>query len=130
MAIIIGFGGTVAINVQSGGSVTRPVRNVSVSYERASLDMTQLSDFREKRLPGRIRRTATFDMMAQDGSSDDALRSHMYPTTLADTLNRTITLTWTDQGGIVYSMTGHLTSAQRSDDGSGPAMWSLSLEEA
>lgn len=130
MATIVGFGGTVSMNIQSGGSSTRPVRNIALSFERSSLDVTQLSDFREKRAPGRIRRTATFDMMAQDGATDDALRTHLFPTTLADAVNRTLTLAWTDQGGIAYTMTGHLVSAQRSDDGTGPGMWSLSLEEA
>lgn len=130
MPIIAGYGGTVSMNIQGGGVVTRPVRNIAVSFERSSLDVTQLSDFREKRVPGRIRRTATFDMMAQDGATDDALRTHLYPTTLADAVNRSLVLTWTDQGSIAYTMTGHITSAQRSDDGTGPAMWSLSLEEA
>lgn len=130
MAIIAGYGGTVSMNIQGGGAVTRPVRNIAVSFERSSLDVTQLSDFREKRAPGRIRRTATFDMMAQDSTTDDALRTHLYPTTLADAVNRSMVLTWTDQGSIAYTMTGHLVSAQRSDDGTGPAMWSLSLEEA
>jgi hypothetical protein len=94
------------------------------------LDVTQLSDFREKRAPGRFRRSASFDMMAQDSTTDDALRAHLFPTTLANTVNRTLTLVFTDQGNIAYTITGHLVSASRSDDGTGPAMWSLSLDEA
>jgi hypothetical protein len=130
MATIVGFGGTVTMNIDSGGVVTRPVRNITVSFERASLDVTQLSDFREKRAPGRFRRSASFDMMAQDSTTDDALRAHLFPTTLANTVNRTLTLVFTDQGNIAYTITGHLVSASRSDDGTGPAMWSLSLDEA
>lgn len=130
MAIIAGYGGTVSMNIDSGGAVTFPVRNIAVSYERASLDVTQLSDFREKRAPGRIRRSVTFDMMAQDSTTDNALRAHLFPTTLANAVNRSVALTFTDQGSIAYTITGHLVSAQRSDDGTGPAMWSLSMDEA
>lgn len=130
MAIIAGYGGTVTMNIDGGGVVTFPVRNIAVSYERASLDVTQLSDFREKRAPGRVRRSASFDMMAQDSTTDNALRTHLFPTTLATAVNRTVTLVFTDQGSISYTITGHLVSAQRSDDGTGPAMWSLSMDEA
>jgi hypothetical protein len=130
MALIAGYGGSVTLNFQSSSAITFPVRNISINYERASIDTTQLSDYREKRGPGRIRRTATFDMMAQDSSTDNALRLHMYPTTLAEAVGRSVVLSFTDQGSISYSMTGHLTSAARSDDGTGPAMWSLTLEES
>ena len=130
MATIIGFGGTVTLNFNAGGATTFPVRNISVSFERDSLDVTQLSDFRMKRAPGRFRRTASFEMMAQDSSTDNALRTHLYPTTLADTVNRSVVLTFTDQGSIAYTLTGHLTSASRTDDGSGPGVWSLSMDEA
>lgn len=130
MALILGYGGSVSLNFQSAGAVTFPARNVSVSYERSSIDTTQLSDYREKRAPGRWRRTATFDMIAQDGNADDAVRSHMTPSTVGDTQNRTVVLSWTDAGSKVYTMTGHITSAARSDDGSGPATWSITLEEA
>jgi hypothetical protein len=130
MAIIAGYGGTVTLNFQSSTAVTFPVRNVQISFERASIDITQLSDFREKRAPGRIRRTATFDMMAQDSTTDNALRTHLYPANLADAVNRSVALAFTDQGSIAYTITGHLTSASRQDDGTGPGMWSLTLEEA
>jgi hypothetical protein len=101
-----------------------------VSFERASLDVTTISDFREKRAPGRIRRTATFEMLAQDSTTDNNLRTHLYPTTLADAVNRSVVLTYTDQGSIAYTITGHITSASRTDDGTGPGIWSLSLDEA
>lgn len=132
MALIAGFGGTLTLNFNAAGAVTVPVRNVTISYERSTLDVTQLSDYIEKRKPGRVRRTATFDMMASDGSTDNVIREHMYPTTLANALNRSVVLSYTDSGGtpVTYTITGHLTSASRSDDGTGPGMWSLSLEEA
>lgn len=130
MAVIAGYGGTVTLNFQSGTAAAFPVRNIAINFERSSIDMTQLSDFREKRAPGRVRRTATFDMMAQDSTTDDALRLHMFPTTLAEAVGRSVVLVFTDQGSKAYTITGHLTSASRSDDGTGPGMWSLTLEEA
>jgi len=130
MALIAGFGGTLTLNFNGAGAVTVPVRNVTISYERSTLDVTQLSDYIEKRKPGRVRRTATFDMMASDATTDNVIREHMYPTTLANALNRSVALSYTDSGSIAYTITGHLTSASRSDDGTGPGMWSLSLEEA
>ena len=130
MALIAGYGGSVTLNFQSSSATSFPVRNISINFERASIDTTQLSDFREKRSPGRVRRTATFDMMAQNSTTDDALRLHMFPTTVAEATGRSVALTFTDQGSIAYTITGHLTSASRSDDGTGPGMWSLTLEEA
>ena len=130
MAIITGYGGTVTLNFQSSSAIAFPVRNISINFERASIDTTQLSDFREKRAPGRVRRTATFDMMAQDSTTDNALRLHMFPTTLAEATARSVALAFVDQASISYNITGHLTSASRSDDGTGPGMWSLTLEEA
>jgi len=130
MAVIAGYGGTVTLNFQSGTAAAFPVRNIAINFERSSIDMTQLSDFREKRAPGRVRRTATFDMMAQNSTTDDALRLHMFPTTLAEAVGRSVVLVFTDQGSKAYTITGHLTSASRSDDGTGPGMWSLTLEEA
>jgi hypothetical protein len=54
----------------------------------------------------------------------------MVPTTLAEAVGRSVALAFLDQGSISYNITGHLTSASRSDDGTGPGMWSLTLEEA
>jgi hypothetical protein len=130
MALILGYGGSVKLNFQSSSAVAFPVRNVSVSHERNSIDTTALADFREKRAPGRWRRTATFDMIAQDTSSDNALRTHMTPASVSDAQNRTVALAWSDAGGISYTLTGHITSAARSDDGSGPGTWSITIEEA
>jgi hypothetical protein len=130
MALILGYGGQIQLNFQAGGAVTFPVRNISVAHERASIDTTQLSDFRDKRAPGRWRRSVTFDMIAQDGAADNAVRTHMTPASVADAQNRTCVLSWTDAGGVSYAITGHLTSASRGDDGTGPGSWSLTLEEA
>ena len=130
MAYIMGYGGTVTLNFNGGGAVTAPVRNVQLQVERASLDVTLVSDFREKRLPGRVRRTASFDLLAQDLTSDDALREHIYPTSLANAVNRSVVLTFTDQGTKTYTITGHITSASRTDDGTGATVWSLTMDEA
>jgi hypothetical protein len=130
MALIAGYGGSVTLNFQGGTAAAFPVRNIAINFERSSIDTTQLSDFREKRAPGRVRRTATFDMMAQDSTTDDALRLHMFPTTLVEAVGRSVVLVFTDQGSKAYTITGHLTSASRSDDGTGPGMWSLTMEEA
>jgi hypothetical protein len=129
MALIPGYGGTVSLSIDGGGSVAFPVKNISITIERTSIDVTQLSDFREKRAPGRYRRTASFDMMAQDQQSDDGLRGHVVPANLANAINRTLTLTWANSS-ITYTLTGHTTSASRSEDGTGVAMWSITVEEA
>jgi hypothetical protein len=130
MALISGYGGSVKLNFNAAGESTFPIKNVSVQFERSSIDVTQLSDFREKRAPGRVRRTVTFDMMAQDGNTDNALRTHLYPTTLADAVNRSVVVTFRDQGSIDYIITGHIVSASRSDDGTQAGMWNISVEEA
>jgi hypothetical protein len=41
-----------------------------------------------------------------------------------------VVLALTDQGGKAYTMTGHIVSASRTDDGSGAVVWSLTLEES
>lgn len=129
MAFIMGYGGTVTLNIDGGGVVTYPVRNISVNHERQSLDITQLSDYQEKRAPGRYRRTASFDMIAQDSTTDNALRSHVVPSSLANALNRTATLVFSN-ASISYTIVGFVTSATRTDDGTGPGTWSITLEEA
>lgn len=129
MALIPGYGGTVQLNIDGGGLVTFPIKNISINVERSSIDVTQLSDFGEKRAPGRYRRTASFDMMAQDSTTDNALRSHIVPANLAAAVNRTMTISWVNSS-ITYTLTGHTTSASRSEDGTGPGMWSITVEEA
>jgi hypothetical protein len=129
MAIVSGYGGTFSLTLQGGTITAFPAKNVTISVARSSLDVTTIADFQEKRAPGRFSRTATFDVMAQNGSTDNAIRSHMNPTTLALAVAVTCTLTYVDQGSITYTIIGHMTSATRTDDGTGPGMWSLTLEE-
>jgi len=130
MPYIMGYGGTVSLNFNSGGSTTWPVRNIQLQVERASLDVTLVSDWREKRVPGRVRRTLSFDLLAQDAATDDPVREHIYPTSLANAVNRSVVVAFSDQAGKAYTITGHITSASRTDDGTGAAVWSLSVDEA
>jgi hypothetical protein len=130
MPYIMGYGGTVSLNFNSGGSTTWPVRNIQLQVERASLDVTLVSDWREKRVPGRVRRTVSFDLLAQDASTDDPVREHIYPTSLANAVNRSVIVSFSDQAGKAYTITGHITSASRTDDGTGAVVWSLSVDEA
>ena len=129
MAITPGYGGAFTLNFQAGTAANYPAKNVTFSHSRSSVDVTALTDFQEKRLPGRIQRSATFDCMA-DSSLDAGIRTHMNPTTVAEAQNRTVAFSYTDKGGIAYILTGHMTSATRTDDGSGPGMWSITVEEA
>ena len=129
MAIIAGYGGSFSLTLQGASAAVFPAKNITISVARSSLDVTTIADFREKRAPGRFSRTATFDVLAQTSTSDDNIRSHMNPSNLANAVAVTCTLTYIDQGSITYSIVGHLTSATRTDDGTGPGMWSLTLEE-
>jgi hypothetical protein len=129
MAITPGYGGSFTLNFQAGTAAAYPAKNVTFSHSRSSLDATALTDFQEKRLPGRIQRSATFDCMA-DSSLDAGIRTHMNPATVAEAQNRSVAFSYTDKGGVAYTLTGHMTSATRTDDGSGPGMWSITVEEA
>ena len=129
MAITPGYGGALTLNFQSSTAVTYLAKNVTFSHSRSSLDSTSLADFAEKRMPGRIQRSATFDCMADSGL-DVAIRAHMNPSSIGDAQNRTVAFSYTDNGSVAYTITGHITSATRTDDGSGPGMWSISVEEA
>ena len=130
MAITPGYGGAFTLNFQGAATAaTYFVKNVTISHSRSSLDSTSLADFKERRMPGRTQRSATFDCMADD-TLDVAIRTHMNPTTIALAHGVTVAFSYTDKGGLAYTITGHLTSATRTDDGSGPGMWSMTLEEA
>ena len=128
MAITPGYGGTFTLNFQAGTAANYPAKNVTFSHSRSSVDVTALTDFQEKRLPGRIQRSATFDCMA-DSTLDVAIRAHMNPATVTEAQNRSVAFSYTDKGSIAYTLTGHITSATRTDDGSGPGMWSITVEE-
>lgn len=130
MPYVFGYGGSVTMVLNGAGPATVPVRNIQLSYERQSLDVTLVSDFREKRVPGRVRRTVSFDMIVEDGTQNNPLRDHIYPTSLANAQDRTITLTYTDESAFAYTITGHIVSATRTDDGSGIATWSCQMDEA
>lgn len=130
MPLIAGYGGTFTLAFQGASATSFPAKNITISTSRASLDVTTIADIREKRAPGRFQRTATFDIMASDSTTDNVIRTHMNPTSLANAVAVSVALSFTDQGAIAYTMTGHLTSATRTDDGTGPGMWSLTLEEA
>jgi len=54
----------------------------------------------------------------------------MNPTSIAAAQAASVVFTYTDKGSIAYTLTGHITSATRTDDGSGPGMWSITVEEA
>lgn len=133
MALIHGFGGTLTFSGQSSVAV----RSFTMNIEKASLDVTTLSDFREKRLPGRVRRSGTMTLYRQDGTIDDTLRAHLIPADVAGTVAAVLTLKYVDQGTKSYDEYGagnaafniHITSASFTDDGTGPATWELSWEE-
>ena len=129
MAITPGYGGALTLTLDGSANATYLAKNVTFSHSRTSLDSTSLSDFREKRMPGRIQRSATFDCMA-DSALDVAIRTHMNPTTVALAQGVSCTFSYTDKGSLAYSLVGHMTSATRTDDGSGPGMWSITVEEA
>jgi hypothetical protein len=122
MPIVSGYGGTLSF----GGS-TYTVKDVKIKTTRQSFDITQLSDFKEKRAPGRIRRSGTLTLYVDTAQS--ALRTHLVPTTLANALAASVTLVFTDSATNATTMNIHVTDAEESHDGTGAAMWTLSFEE-
>jgi hypothetical protein len=126
MALIAGYGGSLSFSGQT--AVT--CRSVTVNLERASLDVTQIGDYVEKRAPGRIRRSGTMTLFRNDGAVDNAIRSHMNPANLAAATGATLTFSYTDQGSQAYgSYNIQITSASISDDGTGAAVWELTWEQ-
>lgn len=129
MALIAGYGGTVAFS----GTSAVACRSVTITQERASLDVTQLSDYIEKRAAGRARQSGSLTLYRQDSTVDNALRAHILPTSLTNavTTTATLTFTYTDQGSQAYgSWNIIITSATLTDDGSGAATWELTFERA
>jgi len=130
MGYVFGYGGSATLNFNAGGAATYPVRNIQLSTERASLDVTLVSDFREKRVPGRVRRTVSFDLIVEDGTANNAFREHIYPTLLNNAQDRSVVPVYTDESAQAYTITGHIVSASRTDDGAGIATWSCQMDEA
>jgi hypothetical protein len=137
MALITGFGGTITFGGVTG---TVQVRSFTLNVERASFDATLLADYREKRLPGRIRRSGTLTLLRQDGTIDDVLRGHLFPNDLTAATTGTgvtLTLKYVDQGTKSFDEWGsgtnpmsiHITSASINDNGTDLALWELSWEE-
>ena len=129
MALIAGYGGTVAFS----GTSAVACRSVTITQERASLDVTQLGDYIEKRAAGRARQSGSLTLYRQDGTVDNALRAHILPTSLTNavTTTATLTFTYTDQGSQAYgSWNIIITSATLTDDGTGAATWELTFERA
>lgn len=127
MALIAGYGGTLAFSGQSSVAC----RSVTINQERAALDVTQIGDWIEKRAAGRARQSGSMTLYRQDASVDNALRAHILPTTLANAVTTTasLTFTYTDQGTLAYGAWNiMITSATLTDDGTGAAMWELTFE--
>lgn len=133
MALISGYGGTITFSGQS--AVT--CKSITVNYERASLEITQIGDFIEKRAPGRVKRSGSLTLYRNSSTVDDNIRAHIYPSSLANAATAVLTLNYTDQGAIQYpGSSGNavqniiITSAAITDDGTGAAMWELSWEQS
>ena len=132
MALVPGYGGTVTFSGQSSVAC----RSVTINQERAALDITQIGDYIEKRAAGRARQTGSMTLYRQDGTVDNTLRAHILPTTLANAVTTTATLTftytdYTSGGGNVYgSWNIIITSATLTDDGTGAGLWELTFERA
>ena len=129
MALIAGYGGSVSFSGQS--AVT--CKSITINMERDSLDVTQIGDYVTKRAAGRVRRSGTMTLYRNTSTTDANIRSHMFPTSLALATGATLTLSYTDQGGISYPSSStfaiQITSATISDDGTGAAVWELTWEE-
>lgn len=126
MALIAGYGGTVTFSGQSAVSC----KSVTMNFERDSLDITQIGDYRQKRAPGRVRRSGSLTLYRNSSTVDDALRTHINPTSLGDATGATLSFSYTDQGGVAYtSIPIQVTSAVISDDGTGAATWEITWEQ-
>jgi hypothetical protein len=133
MALISGYGGTVTFSGQS----TVKCKSLTINWERDSLDVTTVSDFQMKRVPGRFRRSGSMTLFRQDSTVDDNIRTHIQPSTLAEATTAVLTFKYVDQSGISYDIVGaattamniQITSATFTDDGTGVGLWDLTWEE-
>ena len=133
MANFAGYGGTLTFTGQS--AVT--CRSVTINWERASLDVTLIGDYRERRAPGRIRRFGTITLFRGDGTIDATLRSHLQPVDVPTAQAATLGLKYVDHATVTYgniatpanNIAIQITSAVLTDDGTSAAIWELTWEE-
>jgi len=126
MALIAGYGGTVTFS----GTSSVACRSVTMNFERDSLDVTQIGDWRMKRAAGRVRRSGSLTLYRQTEAVDDALRTHVNPGSLANATGASLNFAYTDQGSKAYaSIAIQVTSAVISDDGTGAGTWEITWEE-
>jgi hypothetical protein len=133
MALVSGYGGTVTFS----GQTTVKCKSLTMNWERDSLDVTTVTDFQMKRLPGRFRRSGSMTLFRQDGVIDDAIRTHIQPTSFAESATAVLTFKYVDSGNINYDIVGaattamniQITSATFTDDGTGVGLWDLTWEE-
>lgn len=139
MALISGYGGAITFSGFTASSgITIQVKSFTLNIEKDSLEVTAISDWRKKYAPGRTRVSGSLTLFRQTSSADNNLRAHLMPTSLANSVNAVLTLSYTDQGTNTYqnTMDGssaawnvQITSASFSDDGTGAGTWELSWEQ-
>lgn len=149
MALIATYGGTITFsgNDTSVSGTKVNCRSITINYERASLDVTTIGDFYEKRVPGRIRRFGTLTLLRQDTNIDKPLHAHLNPHDLAAAMSATLTLKYVENGAGNTALNNvipgtyaqnkqnqppmniQITSASFTDDGTGVGTWELSWEE-
>lgn len=149
MGLIATYGGTITFsgNDLSGNGTKVNCRSITINWERASLDVTTIGDFWEKRVPGRMRRFGTLTLLRQDSNIDKPLMSHLHPHDLSAATSASLTLKYVEAGAgntaqnnvipgtyarIATSqpaMNIHITSASFTDDGTGVGTWELGWEE-
>ena len=139
MALISGYGGAITFSgFTASAGITMQVKSFTLNIEKDSLEITAIGDWRKKYAPGRTRTSGSLTLFRQTSSADNNLRAHLMPTSLANSVNAVLTLSYTDQGTITYqnTMDGssaawnvQITSASFSDDGTGAGTWELSWEQ-
>lgn len=139
MALISGYGGAITFSgFTASTGITMQVKSFTLNIEKDSLEITAIGDWRKKYAPGRTRISGSLTLFRQTSSADNNLRAHLMPTSLANSVNAVLTLSYTDQGTNTYqnTMDGsaaawnvQITSASFSDDGTGAGTWELSWEQ-
>jgi len=141
MALISGYGGTILFSgFTASTGIVMQVKSFTISVEKESLEVTAIGDWRKKYAPGRTRVSGSLTLFRQTLTSDNLLRAHIMPTSLANSVNAVLTLKYTDQGAIDYwnsmdvagtpvAFNIQITSASFTDDGTGAGTWDLSWEQ-